>query len=283
MLMAIKNMRELYASQSDVRGALVARWLALSAYYVIYGLWRLCLMSQAKSHMNTMHALAACGLDRWLVVIQMPEGLTMEIDLLSACFLFKEHLQDRTYEQLSDFVPSAGASVVDVGAHHGLFTIRAARRVGPSGQVIAVEALPENFAILQRNIERNHLTNISAINAAALDYAGRVKLYVSRSASGNNSIVDGSDARRAVEIDGMTLDTMVGKFGMKHVDLLKIDVEGAASKVLEGAQNVLQMHPRIVLEVEGGEEAIRAVRRHLEEKNYRVVSKEHILYASSEA
>ena len=50
-----------------------------------------------------------------------------------------------------------GMTVIDVGAHIGYHTLLFAKCVGPSGHVFSFEPLPENFALLRKNVELNCL------------------------------------------------------------------------------------------------------------------------------
>ncbi len=60
-----------------------------------------------------------------------------------------------------------GRTFVDVGANIGYFSLLAARRMGGSGRVVAVEASPETFARLRANLDRNAAGNVRALNVAA--------------------------------------------------------------------------------------------------------------------
>ena len=62
------------------------------------------------------------------------------------------------------FHPKEGDVVIDVGAHIGRYTIIASKRVGPNGKVIAIEADPSNFEMLNRNIQLNRLANVTTLN-----------------------------------------------------------------------------------------------------------------------
>ena len=51
-----------------------------------------------------------------------------------------------------------GDIVIDIGSHIGPYTIIASKRVGLRGKVVTIEADPDNFNILNRNIHLNKLT-----------------------------------------------------------------------------------------------------------------------------
>ena len=53
-----------------------------------------------------------------------------------------------------------GSTVADIGAGGGWFSVRAARRVGPNGHVIAEDINPKAIAYIQQRAQREHLGNI---------------------------------------------------------------------------------------------------------------------------
>ena len=76
------------------------------------------------------------------------------------------------------FCPKEGDIVVDVGAHIGRYTLIAANRVGRNGKVVAVEANPDNFEMLNNNVKLNRLTNVTSLNYAAYSHETKIKLYL---------------------------------------------------------------------------------------------------------
>jgi ubiquinone/menaquinone biosynthesis C-methylase UbiE len=53
-----------------------------------------------------------------------------------------------------------GSTVADIGAGGGWFSVRAARRVGPNGRVIAEDINPKAITYIQQRAQREHLANI---------------------------------------------------------------------------------------------------------------------------
>jgi SAM-dependent methyltransferase len=53
-----------------------------------------------------------------------------------------------------------GVTVADIGAGAGYYTVRAARKVGPTGRVIAEDVVPDFLKNLQQRIAREHLSNV---------------------------------------------------------------------------------------------------------------------------
>lgn len=151
------------------------------------------------------------------------------------------------------FAPKEGDVVVDVGAHIGRYTITSAMRVGPGGKVISIEAAPDNFEMLNRNIRLNKLTNVLPLNCAAYSRGAKIKLYEpSADFSIYNTIMQGrtSGGDRYVEVDANTLDSILNEIGIAKVDWIKIDVEGAEFEVLKGSASTLSSNQDIALLVE---------------------------------
>jgi FkbM family methyltransferase len=162
------------------------------------------------------------------------------------------------------FHPKEGDIVIDVGAHMGRYTITSSKYVGPHGKVIAVEAHPYNFKILQRNISLNRLTNVTAMKCAVYSKKDRLKLYLPDEELGytmhhslmtNYLISKYSEGieKKYIEVEAYTLDNLLQISGINQVNWIKIDVEGAEYEVLRGAKEILSAnrHIAILVEVHG--------------------------------
>ncbi|HKG88819.1 MAG TPA: FkbM family methyltransferase [Nitrososphaeraceae archaeon] len=161
------------------------------------------------------------------------------------------------------FTPKEGDIVIDIGAHIGLYTIISSKRVGANGKVVAIEAHPGNFEMLNSNIKLNQLTNVIPLNYAAYSKETKIKLYVPDEESGYtiyHTLMERT-GKKFVEIDAITLDylllqlNVISGVGVKEeeaveVNWIKIDVEGAEFEVLKGASNVLSKSKDIALLME---------------------------------
>jgi ubiquinone/menaquinone biosynthesis C-methylase UbiE len=72
----------------------------------------------------------------------------------------REEAPDRALDAIG---VSTGQTVADIGAGSGYFSVRLARRVGPSGRVFAVDIQPEMIALIDARIAREHLTNVRTV------------------------------------------------------------------------------------------------------------------------
>jgi FkbM family methyltransferase len=95
--------------------------------------------------------------------------------------------RDREAEQVMDFLKiGPGMVVADIGAGDGYFTVRLARRVGPTGRVIATDVMPNYLEGLRGRIQRERLRNVEfvlgkpddpALPAGRVDVALMVRMY----------------------------------------------------------------------------------------------------------
>lgn len=138
-----------------------------------------------------------------------------------------------------------GDTVVDVGAHFGIYSLLAARLVGPTGRVLAFEPDPASRAQLERNVAGAHAATVEVRPEAVADRAGRARLVRAHGA-GDASLDAGDDG---IEVETVTLADACAARGASP-DVLKVDVEGGEAAVLAGASPALLAGLRaLVLEV----------------------------------
>ena len=170
------------------------------------------------------------------------------------------HMALGTYESeelrfvLNTLAPGDG--FIDVGAHVGYFTLPAARKVGETGWVIAIEPTPYSAAILRENVALNSFGGVTVIEAAASCRSGTGQLTTSSTSGMWNTLERETlpGATESVEVAVRTIDEIVAGCGSPSVRLIKLDVEGHERDVLLGAVATLKRNPRleILFEVSGG-------------------------------
>ena len=124
-----------------------------------------------------------------------------------------------------------GDRSIDAGANIGHLTLAASRRVGSSGNVVAIEAHPQIFGYLEGNVALNRALNVQAIQCALGAEPGEVAFTSRRSDDQNYISSDGS-----VRVPMRVLDDIVEP---GQTRLLKLDVEGYELPVLRGASRTL--------------------------------------------
>ena len=137
-----------------------------------------------------------------------------------------------------------GDIVIDVGANVGLHTLLAARLVGATGRVHAIEASPWIFARLLRNLAANRAANVRAYNMAATAVAGPVSVYLHDETNLGGTTIIAAEAGRsgaALEgtVEGRPLHHIIPLEDLLAARLIKIDVEGAEWLVIQGIAELL--------------------------------------------
>ena len=148
---------------------------------------------------------------------------------------------------------------VDVGANIGVHSLKVAHDYkDKSVNIIAIEAHPETYHALLKNIECNNFKNIRGINKAVSDHKGTVTLYENREydkITGSShlhhhlsSILNTFNENSALQVECDTLDNILAN---NKVDVMKIDIEGAEVLALKGATNTLKKLRKIIVEIHG--------------------------------
>jgi FkbM family methyltransferase len=143
----------------------------------------------------------------------------------------------------------AGMTFIDAGANRGYFTLQAAKLVGGTGRVVAIEPAPENYSYLQRSIELNGYTHTRVLPIALGDHDGTASLQIlGRSTEHTLAQLDPKykDLPK-VTVPIKTLDSVVAQENLGRVDMVKIDVQEVELEVLRGAVQTLRANPQLVM------------------------------------
>lgn len=128
--------------------------------------------------------------------------------------------------------------VVDVGAHIGTFTIKAAKEVGNEGKVIAIEPEENNLKLLKRNVEINGLKNVIIVQKGIWSEKDEMRLYLSDYSICHSLVCEDTDKSVDIEVD--TIDNILNELKVNKVDFIKMDIEGAEIEALKGAKETLE-------------------------------------------
>ncbi|HEY9624057.1 MAG TPA: FkbM family methyltransferase [Crinalium sp.] len=148
-----------------------------------------------------------------------------------------------------------GMTVIDVGANVGVYTFSAARRVGPTGRVLAVEPFSGCVRCLQETCKVNELAWVTVCAGAASDRNDTLRLSLRTASELNRVVTDEAEMESGEfeEIPCFTLDSLVEQEHLTQVDWLKIDAEGHELQVLMGSDRLLtQFAPKILYENTAG-------------------------------
>jgi FkbM family methyltransferase len=134
------------------------------------------------------------------------------------------------------------ATVIDIGANIGDFTIQAARAC-PGGRVVGVEPIGAHVKMIEAQVALNRLSNVRVVRAAV----GATCQMTRVMAAGTTSRVSERDDSAEV-VEMVTLERLMQDHSIDTLDLLKLDCEGAEWDILPAAERVLPRVRQICME-----------------------------------
>ena len=139
-----------------------------------------------------------------------------------------------------------GDVVLDIGAHIGTHTVPFANRVGVTGCVYAFEPQRIVFQYLCTNVSLNKITNVPCLNKGVGSHHGYVNLPpLNPDAEQNFGAVNIEEFSEGDIIEVMTIDSLK----LERCKLIKIDVEGMETNVLDGATKTInRLRPLLFVE-----------------------------------
>jgi FkbM family methyltransferase len=145
---------------------------------------------------------------------------------------------------------------MDVGAYRGSFTDAALAYWRPA-RIWLVEAHPECAAALRQKY-RQH-PNCKVINCAIASVSGEVELRVNESLGSSSLLPIRPESaavfgqplaeREQIRVPAQSLDALFDAERIEQVDLMKVDIQGAESQLIQGGQNALQRVQQVYIEV----------------------------------
>jgi FkbM family methyltransferase len=141
-----------------------------------------------------------------------------------------------------------GMVVADIGANIGLHTLQAARGVGELGKVYSFEPAPRTLDILRKNVKASGFQCVELFPFAVLDRHGQVRLHLYEGESPLNTLFAESGQEQSIPVEAVMLDEVLR--GREHVDIVKIDAEGAEPFILRGMKRILAANPALIVLLE---------------------------------
>lgn len=158
--------------------------------------------------------------------------------------------------------------IVDAGANIGLASVYLANKY-PDAKIIAIEPEKGNFDLLKKNVKP--YPQVVPVNAALWRSSGRILLSDPGRGEHGFTTSEGShalDEGCAELVAAISMGDLMSTYGIEHIDLLKIDIEGAEKELFEAAQGWIDKVSVIVIELHdrfkpGCEEAFTLATRHM--------------------
>lgn len=161
-------------------------------------------------------------------------------------YLMAEH--EMMWEANPTLQVRPGEVVVDVGGHVGTYT-HLALRLG-AAKVVALEINPLNLECLRRNFRKEiEQGRVIVQPRGAWSSETSMTFHLPRSNSGMGSLVLEEQEARRIQVPLARIDTIVAELGLRRVDFLKLDIEGAEREALAGARETLgRFQPRLSID-----------------------------------
>ena len=173
-----------------------------------------------------------------------PLRIHCDLDEYMQWWLFSYGLKSEPDFEVMRSVLRPNDHFVDVGANIGVFSMLASLKVGDEGIVYAIEALPFNQVLLEKNIALNHIRNVRLVPVALTDQDGELDLFPSTNGNlGMTSLSSVGEKGKPVRVRARTLDSLMAEGTIAGCDVLKIDIEGAEPLALQGMQTLFATRP----------------------------------------
>lgn len=154
-------------------------------------------------------------------------------DFVGGLLAFLPQLYDRWEREAIRKLLPQGGTFVDVGSNIGAYSLWAAACAGDNGRVMAIEADPENYAILTENIKLNskqHVIRARQVGAADVNVSLTFYKAPPGNCGGNNFEARGSPDR---SLQCERLSAILKQDEITKVDFMKLDIEGFETRVLK--------------------------------------------------
>ena len=190
-----------------------------------------------------------------LLVFVTRNGVTVEVPV-RLVQTFKEIFMDECYLVGLEHDISPGATVVDIGANAGYFSLFAAAKF-PHSRIFSYEPVPVNYAQLQRHRDLNSSVHIKCYPQAVAGKNGEISLSFDTSDSFTTSatmFAPTNAGEKSLRVSCVSLPAVMDENRIKKCDLLKMDCEGAEYDILYNCPvDYLQRIDQIAMEVHRGE------------------------------
>jgi len=182
-----------------------------------------------------------------------------------------------TYEYL--YKPKYGDVVFDIGAGIGTETYHFSKAVGQKGKVISIEAHPHTYLCLNKFCKHNKLTNVILFNLAISN--NETEVLISNNEKHISSTI--INTKKGRKVKSITLDSLMKQLNILNIEFLKMNIEGAEKKAIEGMSESIKKTKFVCIschdhraDLEGLEEmrTKELVKNFLKKNNFKIINRD---------
>jgi FkbM family methyltransferase len=151
-------------------------------------------------------------------------------------------IREAQYVETVQKIIKEGDVVIDIGANIGYYVMLESKLVGTKGVIYAIEPVPENYDLLNKNIALNGYSNVKTYRLALGNNNGMEQMYVppERNLSVMTSVSNfqkGEKSVAEIEVKVMTLDEFLKD--KPYPNVIRMDIEGYEYQIVKGMKKVL--------------------------------------------
>ena len=167
------------------------------------------------------------------VVFETKNGIKILIRVNSTDIMALTHVWLIEEYSKYDFKIEKTDTVIDVGAHIGLFSLHTSQ-ICKNGKIYAFEPMIENYDILKSNIQLNNFSNIKAENCAISNSSSKITIYQNNDESGHSKFIE---TNNPIEVNSKSLNEIFNDEKIEKCDLLKLDCEGSEYEIIDSLED----------------------------------------------
>jgi FkbM family methyltransferase len=149
----------------------------------------------------------------------------------------------------NDIYIREGDIIIDGGACWGDTALYFAHLAGHGGKVYSFEFMPENLAIMDKNMDMNMdlKKKIKVIKQPLWSKSG-IEMCFTPNGPGTTIDINNSNSEETTKVITTTIDEIVETEEIKNVNFIKLDIEGAELEALKGAcKTIKRFQPNLAL------------------------------------
>jgi len=187
-------------------------------------------------------------------VVETKSGFKLHVNLGDrlGCDFYYGYFQELFDSCLFLDMIDAGATVFDIGANFGYYTVMAASKVGPSGIIHSFEPNKSAYELLKTNVKTNEFEKIVFCHDSCIgETDGETDFYVSEESSfSSRGQTERAKLMEKRKVPLRSLDSLMPELGLSKIGAIKIDVEGFEFSVLRGAREMIRNSPNLLIMME---------------------------------